>query len=92
MATGGGGNQLELSKTNFRGYDEDERDLSVSQEDTETTKTVLYNFIFTRAETDNTLTTEQRASFNEAQLSSDDGGMLDLSVFLFKTRCSTHSL
>ena len=77
MATGGG-NQLELSKTNFKGYGEYESDLPVSEEDSQATRKVLYNFVFTRAEADNSLTTEQKEFFNEAQLSIDDGGTTQL--------------
>lgn len=78
MATG---NQLEIASTTsvkVLGYDETELEEEVSVEDSDSTKRVLYNFVFTRADADTNLSKEQKESFHEAQSTSEkeNDGML----------------
>lgn len=76
MATGGG-RQIEVSKTNLKVYEDDgteiEEEEEISDEETINTRGVLYDFVFTRATADKSLTTEQKESFNEAHAKSEDG-------------------
>ena len=68
MAAGNGG-QLEVSQAQFRLPEdyETELDPAVSEEDALNTKSAVYNFVFTRAEGDQTLSKEEAESFRDAR-------------------------